>query len=138
MKYLVLLAILILPLNLPAGEDHSHGPSYGQIEVPSTLPEVRAMIASKQSELTALLAAGDARGAHAATELLVACVQAIPGLLTAADGTANQRIEGMANNAAKAWASVAHDGDHGDFAGAARQADKAAAAYRLLEARLPR
>ena len=62
MKYLVLLAILILPLNLPAGEDHSHGPSYGQIEVPSTLPEVRAMIASKQSELTALLAAGDARG----------------------------------------------------------------------------
>ena len=138
MKYLVLLAILILPLNLPAGEDHSHGPSYGQIEVPSTLPEVRAMIASKQSELTALLAAGDARGAHAATELLVACVQAIPGLLTAADGTGHKRIEGMANNAAKAWVSVAHDGDHGDFAGAARQADKAAAAYRLLEARLPR
>ena len=138
MKYLVLLAILILPLNLPAGEDHSHGPSYGQIEVPSTLPEVRAMIASKQSELTALLAAGDARGAHAATELLVACVQAIPGLLTAADGTWHERIEGMANNAAKAWVSVAHDGDHGDFAGAARQADKAAAAYRLLEARLPR
>ena len=138
MKYLVLLAILILPLNLPAGEDHSHGPSYGQIEVPSTLPEVRAMIASKQSELTALLAAGDARGAHAATELLVACVQAIPGLLTAADGTGHERIDGMANNAAKAWVSVAHDGDHGDFAGAARQADKAAAAYRLLEARLPR
>ncbi|MDA0293694.1 MAG: hypothetical protein O2957_06795 [Verrucomicrobia bacterium] len=138
MKSLVLLAILILPLNLPAGEDHSHGPSYGQIEVPSTLPEVRAMIASKQSELTALLAAGDARGAHAATELLVACVQAIPGLLTAADGTGHERIEGMANNAAKAWVSVAHDGDHGDFAGAARQADKAAAAYRLLEARLPR
>lgn len=138
MKYLVLLAILILPLNLPAGEDHSHGPSYGQIEVPSTLPEVRAMIASKQSELTALLAAGDARGAHAATELLAACVQAIPGLLTAADGTGHERIEGMANNAAKAWVSVAHDGDHGDFAGAARQADKAAAAYRLLEARLPR
>ena len=138
MKYLVLLAILILPLNLPAGEDHSNGPSYGQIEVPSTLPEVRAMIASKQSELTALLAAGDARGAHAATELLVACVQAIPGLLTAADGTGHERIEGMANNAAKAWVSVAHDGDHGDFAGAARQADKAAAAYRLLEARLPR
>ena len=138
MKYLVLLAILILPLNLPAGEDHSHGPSYGQIEVPSTLPEVRAMIASKQSELTALLAAGDARGAHAETELLVACVQAIPGLLTAADGTGHERIEGMANNAAKAWVSVAHDGDHGDFAGAARQADKAAAAYRLLEARLPR
>ena len=138
MKYLVLLAILILPLNLPAGEDHSHGPSYGQIEVPSTLPEVRAMIASKQSELTALLAAGDARGAHAATELLVACVQAIPGLLTAADGTGHERIEGMANNAAKAWVSVAHDGDLGDFAGAARQAYKAAAAYRLLEARLPR
>ena len=137
MKYLVLLAILILPLNLPAGEDHSHGPSYGQIEVPSTLPEVRAMIASKQSELTALLAAGDAPRAHAATDVLVACVKAIPGLLTAADGTANQRIEGMANNAAKAWASVAHDGDHGDFAGASRQAEKAAAAYRLLEARLP-
>ena len=51
----------------------------------------------------------------------------IPGLLTAADGTGNQRIEGMANNAAKAWVSVAHDGDHGDFAGAAQQADKAAA-----------
>ena len=138
MKYLVLLAILILPFNLLAGEDHSHGHSHEQIEVPSTLPEVRAMIASKQSELTALLTAGDAPGAHAATDALVACVKAIPGLLTAADGTGNQRIEGMANNAAKAWVSVAHDGDHGDFAGAARQADKAAAAYRLLEARLPK
>ena len=138
MKYLVLLAILILPFNLLAGEGHSHGHSHEQIEVPSTLPEVRAMIASKQSELTALLTAGDAQGAHAATDVLVACVKAIPGLLTEADGTGNQRIEGMANNAAKAWASVAHDGDHGDFAGAARQADKAAATYRLLEGRLPK
>jgi len=137
MKYLILLAILVFPLNLPAGQDHDHGHSHEQIEVPSTLPEVRALIADKQSELTALLAAGDAPRAHAATDVLVACVKAIPGLLTAADGTANQRIEGMANNAAKAWASVAHDGDHGDFAGASRQAEKAAAAYRLLEARLP-
>ena len=137
MKYLIPLAILALPFNLLAGEDHTHGHSHGQIAVPSTLPEVRAMIASKQSELTALLTAGDDPGAHAATDVLVACVKAIPGLLTAADGTGNQRIEGMANNAAKAWASVAHDGDHGDFAGASRQAEKAAAAYRLLEARLP-
>ena len=137
MKYLILLAILVFPLNLPAGQDHDHGHSHEQIEVPSTLPEVRAMIASKQSELTALLTAGDAPRAHAATDVLVACVKAIPGLLTAADGTANQRIEGMANNAAKAWASVAHDGDHGDFAGASRQAEKAAAADRLLEARVP-
>lgn len=138
MKYLILLAILILPFNLRAGEEHGHGHSHGQIQVPSTLPEVRAMIASKQSELTALLAAGDAPGVHAATDELVACVKAIPRLLPAADGTGIQRVEGMANNAAKAWASVAHDGDHGDFAGAARQADKAAATYRLLEGRLPK
>jgi hypothetical protein len=137
MKYLILLAILALTFNLSAGENHDHGHSHEQIEVPSTLPEVRAVIASKQSELTALLAAGDAPSAHAATDVLIACVKAIPSLLTAADGTGNQRIEGMANNAAKAWASVAHDGDHGNFAEAARQADKASAAYRLLEARLP-
>ena len=137
MKYLILLAILALTFNLSAGENHDHGHSHEQIEVPSTLPEVRAVIASKQSELTALLAAGDAPSAHAATDVLIACVKAIPSLLTAADGTGNQRIEGMANNAAKAWASVAHDGDHGNFTEAARQADKASAAYRLLEARLP-
>jgi hypothetical protein len=137
MKYLPLLAAFILPFNLQAGEDHGHGHSHEQIEVPSTLPEVRAVIAAKQPELTALLKAGNAAEAHAVTDVLSACVKAIPGLLESLDETAKQRVEGMANNTAKAWASVAHDADHGDYEGAGREAVKAAAAYKLLEARLP-
>ena len=95
------------------------------------------MIAAKQPELTALLEAGNAAEAHAVTDVLSACVKAIPGLLESLDETAKQRVEGMANNTAKAWASVAHDADHGDYEGAGREAVKAAAAYKLLEARLP-
>ena len=137
MKYRLLLAAFVLSLNLHAGEDHGHGHSHEHLEVPSTLPEVRAVIAAKQRELTALLEAGKAAEAHHVTDVLSACVKAIPGLLGSLDETAKQRVEGMANNTAKAWASVAHDADHGDYEGAGREAVKAAAAYKLLEARLP-
>ena len=137
MKYLILLAAFVLSLDLRAGEGHDHGHSHEHVEVPSTLLEVRAVIAAKQTELAALLAAGNAVDAHAATDVLVACVKAIPGLLGSMDHAAEQRIKGMANNAAKAWVSVAHDADHGDCEGASREAVKASAAYKLLEARLP-
>jgi hypothetical protein len=52
------------------------------------------------------------------------------------DETAKQRVAGMANNAARAWSEAAHEAEHGDYEKAAREAAKAEAAYRLLEARL--
>lgn len=137
MKFPALLAAGILLANLQAEENHDHGHSHEQIEVPSTLPEVRAVIAAKQPELRSLLEAGNAAEAHGVTDLLSACVKAIPGLLASLDQTAKQRVEGMANNTAKAWASVAREADQGDYEAAGREATKAAAAYQLLELRLP-
>lgn len=141
MKYkLILLLTLGLGCLVRAGEnhDHDHGHSHAEIQVPATLPEVRAGIAEQQKKLTETLGAKDATSAHATTDVLAAYVRAIPGMVTGLDETARQRIEGMANNAAKAWGQTAHDADHGDYEKAGREAAKAAAAYQLLEARLPK
>lgn len=139
MKHLItILLVLGLSATLPAGEDHDHGHSHAHIVIPSTLPEVRAEIAAQQKTLTEMLGAKDAKAAHAATDALAACVKAIPGMVAGLDETARQRIEGMANNAAKAWGQAAHDADHGDYDKASREAAKAAAAYQLLESRLPK
>lgn len=135
---LTILLVLGFGATLPAGEDHDHGHSHTHIVVPSTLPEVRAEIAAQQKTLTETLGANDAKSAHAATDALAACVKAIPRMVAGLDETTRQRIEGMANNAAKAWGQTAHDADHGDYEKANREAAKAAAAYKLLEARLPK
>jgi hypothetical protein len=102
----------------------------------ATLPEVRAEIAAQQLKLAETLAARDATAAHAATDVLAACARAIPGKTEGLDEATLQRVTGMANNAAKAWGQVAHDADHGNFEKAQREAGKAEASYRLLEARL--
>lgn len=137
---LTLLLALGLVSLVKAGEDHDHGHghSHAEIKVPATLPDVRAGIAEQQKKLTETLAAQDADSAHAATDVLAAYVRAIPGLLTAADDATKQRVSGMANNAAKAWGQAAHDAEHGDYDKAKREAGKAEASYRLLEARLPK
>ena len=138
MKYLITtLLVLGLSVAAHAGEGHDHGHSHADITVPATLAEVRAGIAEQQKKLTENLAAKDAAAAHAATDVLSAYVRAIPGLLPEADETTKQRIIGMANNAAKAWGEAAHHADEGDYEGAVREATKADAAYRLLEARFP-
>jgi hypothetical protein len=135
------LAIFLLLLSLSgpghAGDDHDHGHSHAEIKVPATLPELRSEIAARQKTLGEALAAREAVQAHAATDVLAACVRAIPGMLTGLDEATLQRVTGMANNAAKAWGQTAHDADHGDFDKAGREAGKADASYRLLEARLP-
>ena len=137
MKHLLtILLFLGLTASLPAGEGHDHGHSHADIKVPATLPEVRTGIAAEQKKLTEFLGAKDAKAAHATTDVLAAYVRAIPGMVTGSDDTVRQRIEGMANNAAKAWGQTAHDADHGDYEKATREAAKAAAAYKLLEARL--
>ena len=139
MKHLLtILLVLGLTATLRAGEGHDHGHSHADIEVPATLPEVRAGIAEHLKILAETLGAKDAKAAHAATDALAAYARAIPGMVTGLDETARQRIEGMANNAAKAWSQTAHDADHGDYDKAAREAAKADAAYKLLEARLPK
>ena len=139
MKYLIAtLLVLGLTVAARAGEDHDHGHSHADITVPATLAEVRAGIAEQQKKLTENLAAKDAAAAHAATDVLAAYVRAIPGLLPEVDETTKQRIIGMANNAAKAWGEAAHHADEGDYEGATREATKADAAYRLLEARFPK
>ena len=139
MKHLLtILLVLGFAVTLPAGEGHDHGHSHADIKVPATLPEVRAGIAEQQMKLTETLGAKDATAAHATTDVLAAYVRAVPGMVTGSDETARQRIEGMANNAAKAWGQTAHDADHGDYEKATREAAKAAAAYKLLEARLPK
>ncbi len=134
---LTILLVLGFTATSPAGEEGDHGHSHADIAVPTTLPEVRTGIAAEQKKLTELLGAKDAKAAHATTDVLAAYVRAIPGMATGMDETARQRIEGMANNAAKAWGQTAHDADHGDYAKAARESAKAGAAYKLLEARLP-
>lgn len=137
MKHLLtILLVLGLAATLPAGEGHDHGHSHADIKVPATLPEVRAEIAAQQLKLAETLAARDATAAHAATDVLAACVRAIPGKTEGLDEATLQRVTGMANNAAKAWGQVAHDADHGNFEKAQREAAKAEASYRLLEARL--
>jgi hypothetical protein len=139
MKYLLVFILLTASIAAPrAGENHDHGHSHEHITVPATLPEVRAEIAAGQKRLSDALAVRDAAAAHAATDVLAACVRAVPGMVTDLDETARQRVTGMANNAAKAWGGAAHEADHGDYEKAAREAAKAAAAYRLLEARLPK
>lgn len=139
MKHLLtILLVLGFAVKVPAGEGHDHGHSHADIKVPATLPEVRAGIAAGQEKLAELLGAKDAKSAHATTDVLAAYVRAIPGMVTGGDDTARQRIEGMANNAAKAWGQAAHDADHGDYDKASREAAKAAAAYQLLESRLPK
>lgn len=139
MKYkLILLLTLGLACLARAGENHDHGHSHAEIKVPATLPEVRAGIAEQQKKLTETLAAKDADAAHAATDVLAAYVRAIPGMLPEADEATKQRVTGMANNAAKAWGQAAHDAEHGDYDKAQREAAKAEASYRLLEARLPK
>lgn len=137
MKHLAIF-LLLLSLSAPghAGDDHGH--SHAEIKVPATLPEVRSEIAARQKTLGEALAAREAVQAHAATDVLAACVRAIPGKLTGLDEATLQRVTGMANNAAKAWGQTAHDADHGDFDKAGREAAKAEASYRLLEARLPK
>jgi hypothetical protein len=134
----ILLLTLGLACFLRAGEDHDHGHSHAEIKVPATLPEVRAEIAAQQKKLAETLAARDAAAAHAATDVLAACVRAIPGKTQGLDEPTLQRVTGMANNAAKAWGQAAHDADHGDYDKAQREAAKAEASYRLLEARLPK
>ncbi len=140
MKHLLTIVIALgLTTTMRAGEnhDHGHGHSHADIVVPATLPEVRAEIATQQKKLSEMLAARDAAAAHAATDALSACVKAIPGMVSGLDEKSRQRVTGMANNAAKAWGEAAHEADHGDYDKAGREAAKAAAAYRLLEARLP-
>ena len=137
MKHLLTLLLSFAMSSLaPAGDNHDHGHSHAEIKVPATLPELRAEIATQQERLAGAIAARDAAAAHAATDVLAACVRAIPGKLAAPDETTLQRVTGMANNAAKAWAAAAHAAEDGDFEKAAREAAKADAAYRLLEARL--
>ena len=139
MKYLVTtLLVLGMTIAARAGEDHDHGHSHADITVPATLPEVRSGIAEQQKKLSETLAAKDAAAAHAATDVLSAYVKAIPAMVPDADEATKQRITGMANNAAKAWGETAHHADEGDYEGAAREATKAAGAYKLLEARLPK
>jgi len=133
---LTLLTILASSAALVAGEAASHGHGHERIVVPSTLPELRAAIAARQSELSAALGAKDPVAAHAATDALSAFVKAVPDLAEGLDEPAKQRIAGMAKNAARAWSEVAHETEHGDYEKAAREAAKASAAYRLLEARL--
>jgi hypothetical protein len=135
-RTLIILLTLGLTCFVRAGEDHDHGHSHANIEVPATLPEVRAEIAAQQQKLTETLAARDAAAAHAATDVLAACVRALPGKTEGLDEATLQRVTGMANNAAKAWGQAAHDADHGDYEKAQREAAKAEASYRLLEARL--
>ena len=135
---LILLLTLGLAAILPAGEGHDHGHRHADIKVPATLPEVRAGVAEQQKKLAEKLASQDADAAHAATDVLAAYVRAIPGMLNSADDATKQRVTGMANNAAKAWGQAAHDAEHGDYDKAQREAGKAEASYRLLEARLPK
>jgi hypothetical protein len=137
MKHIfTLLTLLASSAALLAGESAEHGHSHEHIVVPATLPEVRAAIAAKQSELSAALGAKDAAAAHTATDALAAFVKAVPAMADGLDETAKQRVAGMANNAARAWSEAAHEAEHGDYEKAAREAAKAEAAYRLLEARL--
>jgi hypothetical protein len=133
---LTLLALLTFSAALLAGESAEHGHSHENIVIPATLPEVRAAITAKQAELSAALGAKDAAAAHAATDALAAFVKAVPTMTEGLDETAKQRVTGMANNAAHAWSEVAHEAEHGDYDKAQREAAKADAAYRLLEARL--
>lgn len=131
---------LVLTLGLsslaPAGETHDHGHSHAEIKVPATLPELRSGIAAQQKVLADALAGRDAAAAHTATDLLAAYVRSLPARLPSTDEATLQRVTGMANNAAKAWAAAAHAAEDGDFEKAGREAAKADAAYRLLEARL--
>lgn len=138
MNYLLLVATAILAFTpaLRAGEGHDHGHSHDHITIPATLPEVRTEITAQQQKLAASLAAKDAKAAHAATDALSALVQAVPGMTEGLDDTTLQRLQGMANNAAKAWGNAAHQAEHGDYDKAGLEAAKAGAAYRLLEARL--
>jgi hypothetical protein len=139
MKHTILLLLTLgLACFVRAGDDHDHGHSHAEIKVPATLAEVRTEIAAQQQKLTENLAARDAAAAHAATDVLAACVRAIPGKTQNLDEATLQRVTGMANNAAKAWGQAAHDADHGDYEKAQREAAKAEASYRLLEARLPK
>lgn len=137
---LVLLISLGLSSILPAGEGdgRDHGHTHDAIVVPSSLAGIRAEIDAQRQKLAEALAARDAAGAHAATDSLQACVRAIPGATVDLDQATRQRVAGMANNAAKAWGEAAHKAEDGDYANAQREADKAAASYGLLEARLPR
>jgi hypothetical protein len=137
MKHILTLFVLVVSSAvLLSGESAEHGHSHEHIVVPSTLPEVRAAITAKQAELSAALAAKDAAAAHAATDALAAFVKAVPTMAEGLDETAKQRVTGMANNAARVWSEVAHEAEHGDYDKAGREATKADAAYRLLEARL--
>lgn len=136
MKHAILILLLALSSAVRADEDHEHGHSHEHIAIPSTLAELRSAIAAKQSELAAALAARDAEKAHGATDFLVAYVKAIPGLMASTDATTKQRAEGMANNAARAWQTTVEKAEHGEFDKADAEATKAAAAYKLLEARL--
>jgi hypothetical protein len=139
MKHTILLLLTLgLACFVRAGDDHDHGHSHAEIKVPATLAEVRTEIAAQQQKLTETLAARDATAAHAATDVLAACVRAIPGKTQNLDEATLQRVTGMANNAAKAWGQAAHEAEHGDYEKAQREAAKAAASYRLLEARLPK
>jgi hypothetical protein len=138
MKYLLLITTTILGFTvaLRAGEGHGHGHSHEHITIPATLLEVRAEITAQQQKLAESLTAKDAKAAHAATDALSALVQGVPGKTEGLDETTLQRLQGMANNAAKAWGNAAHEAEHGDYDKAGREADKAGAAYSLLEARL--
>jgi hypothetical protein len=139
MKHTILLLLTLgLGCFARAGDDHDHGHSHADIKVPATLPEVRAAMAEQQKKLAESLAAKDAKAAHATTDVLTAYVRAIPGKTQNLDEATLLRVTGMANNAAKAWGQAAHDAEHGDYEKAQREAAKAEASFRLLEARLPR
>jgi hypothetical protein len=138
MKHLAVILMLALVPSVQAGEGHEHAHSHEHIVIPATLAEVRSAISAKQSELAAALAARDADKAHGVTDFLVAYVKAIPGVMGTVDEVTKQRAEGMANNAAKAWQTTVEKAEHGDFDQANAEATKAAAAFKLLEARLPK
>lgn len=137
MKHILTLIVLLASsAALVSGETAEHGHSHGHIVVPATLPELRAAIAAKQSEVSTALLAKDAAAVHAATDALGAFVKAVPAMMDGPDEIAKQRVTGMANNAARAWSEAAHEAERGDYDKAGREIAKADAAYRLLEARL--
>lgn len=137
---LTLLLALGLVSLVKAGDDHDHGHghSHAEIAVPASLPEVRKEIAAQQKRLAETLTARDASAAHAATDVLAACVRALPRKAKSLDEASLQRVTGMANNAAKAWGQAAHDAEHGNYEKAVRESAKADAAYQLLLLRLPK
>jgi Ser/Thr protein kinase RdoA (MazF antagonist) len=134
---LAILTLALSPAFAGAGDGHGHSKTHGDVAIPATLDELWAAIQNEQAALVAALEKKDGTGGHNIAETLMAYSNALPGKLEGLDEAKLQRITGQTKNLGKVYGDIHHATEDAAFDKSLKDAAKAAAVLKLLEAQLP-